>query len=164
MKQSALEEMIDVLTREVDLLSRLHSVLSDQQAALVEGDVEAIRRTVEAQMDVLKYVAALEERRQSAIRALRESPDGEAVRLEAVISDAPESQAARLREIRASLREILEGIGDVNKHNNMLISQSLSYIDSTLRMIAGEEESSKVYTADGRIKGMTGRIGIDDRI
>lgn len=164
MDQRALEDMIDVLTREVDLLGRLHSVLQDQQAALVKGDVEAIRLSVEAQIEVLKTVAQLEERRKSAIRALEGSSDGEAVKLETLIADAPDSEASKLREIRTSLMEILEGIGNVNRHNNMLIGQSLSYIDSTLRMIAGEEESSKVYTADGRIKGTTGRIGIDNKV
>ena len=49
-------------------------------------------------------------------------------------------------------------------HNNMLISQSLSYIDRTLKMIAGEDPTSKVYTSTGELKCRTGRIAMDRKI
>ena len=165
MEANGFQRLIEILGEEVDLLRRLHSTLENEQQGLVNGDVESIQKYVESQISILSDVSRLEDERMATLRPL--GPPGEesqASKLEMLIEGAPEQEAQSLQEIRASLREVLEGIGSVNKHNGMLISQSLSYIDRTLKMIAGEDSSSTVYTAEGRVTSRIGQIAVDRKI
>jgi flagellar biosynthesis/type III secretory pathway chaperone len=165
MREPELNELIEILSAEIGLLTSLSSIVTEEQNALVEGDVEGIRSTVEAQMSVLQDIAALEARRNRVLGDLG-GPEGDAgdVKLGTLIEKVSGEKAERLREIRSALRSILEAIGTVNRNNGMLINQSLSYIDKTLKMIAGEDASSKVYTADGEVKCRTGQISLNGKI
>jgi flagellar biosynthesis/type III secretory pathway chaperone len=160
-----LRELTDILDGEVELLQKLHTILSEQQAALVKGDVEAIRRNVEGEIKTLNQIGRLEERREATFEALRKTgDDGKITRLQNLIEEVGGQDSSRLRKIRTSLQETLIAIGKVNKHNGMLINQSLSYIDRTLRMIAGEDDTSKVYTPEGEVKCRTGQIVVNRKI
>jgi flagellar biosynthesis/type III secretory pathway chaperone len=165
MEDLEITDLIGILNDEVGLLRRLHSILDQQQGALVTGDVDAIHHRVEDQMSVLKAIAPLEERRREALRRLGDARGGAGFpHLESLIEHAPGAQAEKMREIRSSLREILDAIGTVNRHNGMLINQSLSYIDQVLKLVAGEDGTSTVYTPDGEVKSMTGQIVVDRTI
>ena len=63
-----------------------------------------------------------------------------------------------LGDLREALREVIEAIGRVNRQNDTLIRQSLSYIDRTLKLVAGEDAASTVYTLNGEVKCPTGQI------
>jgi flagella synthesis protein FlgN len=162
MEDLDITELIEILASEVDLLRTLNSHLDDEQGALTAGDVDAIHSKVEDQVSVLKRIATLEERRQEVLRRAVPSGGGsELPKLRVLIERAPREQAQELQEIRASLRETLDAIGKTNRHNGMLINQSLSYIDQVLTLIAGEDENSTVYTPDGEVKSVTGQISVD---
>jgi flagellar biosynthesis/type III secretory pathway chaperone len=120
---------------------------------------------VESQILILSDVSRLEDERLAALTPLGlPGEESQGTRLETLIKEAPEREAQGLREVGASLRAVLEAIGSVNNHNGMLINQSLSYIDRTLKMIAGEDSSSTVYTSEGRVKSRTGQIAVDRKI
>jgi flagellar biosynthesis/type III secretory pathway chaperone len=164
MESRTVEDLTDILETEIELLRRLHALLAEEQAALVRGDVEKIRETVEGQIGVLSEISGLEDKRLSALAVL--SPNGaspEETKLQRIIEAAPQ-YAARLTSVRNALREVLEAIGAINGHNGMLINQSLSYIDRTLKSIAGEDPSSKVYTDRGELRCRTGRIAVDREV
>jgi flagellar biosynthesis/type III secretory pathway chaperone len=161
MEEKALEQLIAILGAETDLLRRLHSLLAAQQDALVKGNIEEIKQSVEGQIATLSRIAELERDRVSALGPIRS--DEEDITLSHLIEVAPE-YGERLREVRRALRDVLEAIGKVNKHNGMLINQSLSYIGKTLRTIAGEDTSSTVYTSDGDVSCPTGRLAVDRKI
>jgi len=164
MEDEPLEQLIAILGEETDLLQELRDVLAAQQQALVRGDVEEIKRSVEGQIATLSRVAKLERERISALEAVRSGEeDHQDLTLSHLIEAAPE-HGERLREVRAALKDVLEAIGKVNKHNGMLINQSLSYIGKTLRTIAGEDTASTVYTSDGEVSCPTGRLAVDRKI
>jgi flagellar biosynthesis/type III secretory pathway chaperone len=157
--------LIDALRDEVELLDKLHSVLCEQRSALAGGDTQQIRRTVEQQIAILKRVGALETKRQALLAGMTDlTGDGKLPSLSILIEHAAEADARHLRQTRDSLCRVVEGIGNVNRQNDMLIRQSLSYIDRMLRMIAGEDDSSRVYTVDGEVTCPTGRIVVDRKI
>lgn len=165
MEEEALEQLIAILGRETDLLQELHTLLAAQQEALVRNDVEDIKQSVEGQISTLSKIAQLERERISLLGAVQFGADGDKqdVTLSNLIEVAPE-HGERLREVRTALKDVLDAIGTLNKHNGMLINQSLSYIGKTLRMIAGEDTSSTVYTSDGDLTCPTGRLAVDRKI
>jgi len=154
--------IVDILGREVDLLRKLHSALAEEQDALVRGDVEGIKERVEGQIEVVKGLADLEEERKAAFRALcPDEPPGSEIKLEEIIGLADEEQAGRLSDMRSVMREVLTSLGRVNRQNDVLIRQSMAYVDRMLRAIAGESANSEVYDARGEVKCATGRVAVD---
>jgi flagellar biosynthesis/type III secretory pathway chaperone len=159
-----LRRLGEILSREVELLRDLQKVLGEERDVLVCGDVEAIRRSVEDQIRILEEIGRLEAERGEAVKRLNAAADGvELASLGDVIEAAPEGEAGSLKEARAALRQVLDAIGTVNRHNGMLIKQSLSYIDRTLKLVAGEDPASATYTHDGEIKCMAENKLIDHK-
>jgi len=160
-----LSKLVDILTGEVDLLRKLYFALKDEQDALVRGDVEGITDRVEGQIGIIKDLAVLEEERRAAFRAMcpEEPPDAE-IKLNTIIDLAGGEQAEHLETMRSSMRDVLKSLGEVNRQNDVLIRQSLSYVDRTLRALAGENAGSEVYNASGTLKGATGQIAVDREV
>jgi flagellar biosynthesis/type III secretory pathway chaperone len=157
-----LAKVVDILTVEVDLLRKLYCALEEEQKALVRGDVEAVKERVEGQIGFITDLAGLEEERKAAFETL--SPGGapgSEIRLEAIIELAGGAEAERLEAVRSSMREVLKSLGEVNRQNDVLIRQSLSYVNRTLRALAGENAGSEVYDANGGLKSATGQIAVD---
>lgn len=164
MEEEALERLIAILGKEIGLLKELNTILASQQNALVRGNAEEIKESVEGQITILSEISDLERERMTVLEAIpSETGDNEDMTLSRLIEAAPQ-HGERLREVRAALKEVLEAIGTLNKHNGMLINQSLSYIGKTLRMIAGEDTASTVYTSDGDLTCPTGRLAVDRKI
>lgn len=162
MQSQDLSKLVDILSGEVDLLRKLHSALKDEQDALVRGDDGGIGDTVQVQIGVIKDLVALEEERRAAFRAMcpGEARDSE-IKLDTIIGLAGGAQAEHLETMRTSMRGVLKSLGEVNRQNDVLIRQSLSYVDRTLRALAGENAGSEVYNASGALNGATGQIAVD---
>lgn len=164
MEEEALDQLIAILGKETGLLQDLQTRLAAQQDALVRGKVEEIKQSVEGQIATLSEISNLERERITLLGAVQSGTDDEEdLTLSHLIEAAPR-HGERLREVRAALKDVLEAIGTLNKHNGMLINQSLSYIGKTLRTIAGEDTSSTVYTPDGDVTCPTGRLAVDRKI
>jgi flagellar biosynthesis/type III secretory pathway chaperone len=164
LRSQDLSKVVDILSGEVELLMELHSALKNEQAALVRGDTEGIRDRVEAQIGIIKELAALEEERRAAFRVMcpEEAADRD-VKLDTIIGLAGGEQAEHLENMKSSMSKVLKSLGEVNRQNDVLIRQSLSYIDRTLRALAGEKAGSEVYNASGALKAATGQIAVDRR-
>jgi flagellar biosynthesis/type III secretory pathway chaperone len=160
-----LRKVIATLAKEVDLLWKLCSVLEAEQTSLVRGDVGNLKGSVESQISLMKEIAALEDERLSLVGPEAQGDlDAKPLKLEALIEAAPADEAASLGSVRAALREVVEALGRVNTHNNLLIRQSLAYIDKTLKMAAGEDTASAVYTSNGDVTCPTGQIVLNRKI
>jgi len=163
MEKRDLQALTVVLTTEVDLLERLLATLREEQGILVEGKAEKIKQTVENQINLVSKLAAVERERQAVLTNLnRDGRYGKDVKMDLLVEAAGED-APELRSLRATLREVLETLGAVNKRNGMLIRQSLSYIDRTIRLIAGEDGSAKQYTSNGNLRSVVGSVAVDHK-
>jgi flagellar biosynthesis/type III secretory pathway chaperone len=163
MKNRQLEEFIGILNEELDLLSHLHSILTEQQDALIEGSAEKIKEKVESQISAVTQIAELEERRKSILREIVPADDTHD-NLDTVLGIASGDQAERLSQTAVYLREALESLGLVNRRNGMLIRQSMSYIDKTIKLVAGADSAGETYTPEGAIQSTTRQIALDSEI
>lgn len=162
MHSQDLSKLVDILSGEVDLLRNLYYALKEEQDALVRGDAEGIKDRVEGQIGIIKELAALEDERKAAFRAMcPEEPTDSDINFDTVLGLAGGEQAEHLERMRSSMREVLKSLGEVNRQNDVLIRQSLSYVDRTLRALAGETAGSEVYNASGALQSATGQIAVD---
>ncbi|HVP58685.1 MAG TPA: flagellar protein FlgN [bacterium] len=157
-----LRKVIATLAKEVDLLWKLCGLLEGEQKALVQNNVDDLKASVEAQIALMKEIGALEDERQGLVRSTTGAgPDTKPVKLDTLIEAAPAEEAASLGTVQAALREVVVALGRVNTHNNLLIRQSLAYIEKALKLAAGEDTASAVYTPNGDLKCATGQIVVD---
>lgn len=164
MESAHLNELVEILNQEVDLLLRLHSTLCAQQQALVEDRVDRVTSSVEEQIEILNLIGQIEERRRSILASYSGEDEVENIKIDNLIDSAPDHLASRLSAIKKALKEVIDAIGKVNTQNGMLINQSLSYINNTIRLVAGEDQGSAVYTQDGDLTCATGHIAINRTI
>ncbi len=164
MEIARLNDLVTILNEEVDLLARLHSTLLAQQQALVDGDVEQVTATVEEQIEILRAIGAIEEKRTAILASENHEGDVTKLKLDHLIDAAPDYLASELSRTKQALKNVLDAIGRVNTQNGMLINQSLAYIDNTIKLVAGEDRTSAVYTPQGDVKRTTGHIVINRTI
>ncbi len=161
---SQIGEVADIMENIIDLLKALYVILTEQQDALVKGDVEKITQKANDQIEIIRKISEIERRRKSLLRSISaESGRTSDIEFTELLEIAGEAYRARLENISSAMKEVLQALGRVNRQNSMLIRQSLSYIDRTLKMIAGEDGLSKVYTESGAVKSQTGRLAIDSK-
>jgi flagellar biosynthesis/type III secretory pathway chaperone len=164
MDRHGLETLAAVLAREADLLERLLAVLSGEQDILVAGDVARVKDAVEKQIELVKEFAAAERERQALLDGLnRDGRYGRPISMNRLIEEAGE-KAPVLRDQRKALLDVLEKIGTVNRRNGLLIRQSLSYIDRTIRLIAGDDGSAQQYTSSGDVRAFAGNVAVDHKV
>lgn len=160
METSGLLRLVEILGRETELLESLHEVLKLQQQGLVNCDVQMISDNVSRQIEILRQIEAIEVER-SKIVALTDRDDQEGVKLETLIASAPDHISKKLSALRDSLKQVVSEIRKVNEQNQVLIRQSVSYVQRMLAEIAGEENPCG-YGADGKV-GLRMREMVIDR-
>ena len=163
MRSARLDEFIDILNSELDLLSRLHAVLAEQQDALVAGRIDDLSAGVEQQIGIVSEMAQLEERREAVMVGLAQT-GGDGPELETILGVASQDQATRINSVVERLKDALESLGTVNKRNAMLIRQSMSYIDSTVKLLATGGAPAETYTPEGGIECPTREVALNKRI
>ncbi len=162
MESSQLLKLVEILGQETELLQNLYEVLKLQQDGLVRCDIKAITDNVSKQIEILKKIEGIEVERNKILSSLGQDADG-GIKFEALIEYAPDYISRRLASLRETLREVVSQIRKVNEQNQVLIRQSLSYVQGMLREIAGEDDACG-YGVDGKVGTKMRQIVIDRRV
>lgn len=162
MESSDLLRLVEVLGHEAELLEALYEVLKRQQDGLVESDIKMISDNVSRQIDILKEIESIEMERNNILSAIGKEV-GAGIGLESLIESAPDYISRRLASLREGLREVVSQIRKVNEQNQLLIRQSLSYVQTMLKEIAGEDDACG-YGADGKVGVKIREMVIDRRV
>ncbi len=146
-------QLTDVIRHEVSTFEALLDALSAQQEALVTHDLTAIEASVSRQREAAERAGQLEAVRTALVkkisRAMAEDPASLTLRRLIARLEGPE--ADRLREMRESLVGLHEKIQRANRHNALLIRQSMRYVDRSLEALTGSGPSTGVYGKSGTV-------------
>ncbi len=155
MKDEFVAELATVVNDEVRVFHRLLDVLREEQRAIVEDDIEAIERCVEAQQEVGVMAHQLEAKRQRVVGRLAQQLDMDAdnvslIRLVEVLGGTRGEELAQMRE---KLLELNGKIRSVSANNAFLIRQSLRYTERCLDIITGQSAAQRgVYGQFGKVR------------
>ena len=146
--------LIDIIDKEVNTFEQLLDTLQYQQRALVTHAVDEVEAAVGKQVALSDQTSILEKARVLVVAELAEtlSVDPKSLTISRMIEFLPSSQAEQLVTMRASLGEIQEKILNTNRHNTQLIKQSLKYVDKTMQILSGGEDSSGAYAQSGKVE------------
>ncbi len=165
--EAMIVELIEVIQKEVCAFQRLVELLEVEQQALVRHEVAAIETVLAEKHETVVEAAVLEEERIRIVERLSDAlqEDPASLTLKRLIERVGGPQSERLGEMRETLIALQEKIQMVNRHNTLLIKQSMKYVDKSLRILTGGEGSGGVYVQSGKIEnGPSPDQGVVDQV
>jgi flagellar biosynthesis/type III secretory pathway chaperone len=152
-----------ILARETDVHREMLAVAESKQAAIVQGDLEALEKSV---TDERRLVVRIEdeERKRLAVMPLVKSglgADDGVEKLADVIAMMPEPERGRMSEVRDELKVVLEACQLRTRHNAELLKASLEHVDAFLRSLSDATSKDATYKRNGKRSG--GGPGLIDR-
>ncbi|MFC1525845.1 flagella synthesis protein FlgN [Candidatus Latescibacterota bacterium] len=152
--KSLVVQLVEVVNEEVRVFQELLDHLHQEQAAIVNDDVETIEGVAAAKAELVETAKRLEGERQDLLQHLSESlnmaPGGvDLVRLIETVESHHGEELARMRE---TLLDLNQKIRDTNHNNGYLIRQSMRYTDRCLEILTGNPQDRGLYGKFGRAR------------
>jgi len=148
-------QLVDIIRREVDAFQSLLESLEHERDALVHHEIQALAAASAAQQALTAASAQLEAERVQVVKRLSAvlQEDADSLTLKRLIERVRGAHSDRLREMRETLIALQQKIRKANRHNAMLIKQSMKYVDKSLQILTGNGSASGgVYVQSGRLE------------
>lgn len=162
--EDIVEELIEIIAREIEAFNGLLQTLHDKQRAIVEGEIERLNATVEDESRIASETRTLEAERVERSRKLAEHLEMENLnpKLSELIDKVEKRYAQRLREQRDLLRSLVERIQTMNKNNQFLLNHSLNFIEKSMELLLTSNAPLNLYKKDGKVNSGPGAIKVLD--
>jgi hypothetical protein len=136
-----IDELITVLTKEVEAHRLLIAAASGMNAALRKGDLAAVQTAGRQYDECICRIQEMEEKRLELCDGICNRTDTAAghASLLAAIDAADPGCKNRLIDLRLQLREAVNDLSKVNYSNQVLCQESLVSIAKTFEMMATQE-------------------------
>jgi flagellar biosynthesis/type III secretory pathway chaperone len=153
-------ELIEIVQDEICTFQRLLDNMEREQRALVTNDVEELDSMVVEQQNLTAEAGRLEAERTKVVTSLSTmlGAEPDSVTLRRLVEQVQGPQSERLGEMRETLIDLQEKIRQTNRHNLLLIKQSMKYVDKTLHILAGGDGSEGLYAQSGKVENATSAI------
>jgi ABC-type phosphate transport system auxiliary subunit len=141
-------QLIEVINKEVLCLEKFLSFLSEEQKFLVENEIGFLRRSIEDQEETIWKARKLEETRIKLTDSLAEKlkiNKGD-VNISKLIELVEESYSTKLRELQSTLSTLYTKLERQRKKNEFLITQSMKYVDKSMKIFLGLEGRNPAYS------------------
>ena len=141
-----------LLEKEIATFRLLLESLEAEQQALVQHDINTLEEVVETQKALTLRAADQEKDRIRIIRQMASilQESSETLTLGRVIELVDAPQAEQLQELREELLALQENLRKANRHNSLLLRQSMKYVDKSLQILTGSGPSGNVYGRPGK--------------
>ncbi|RMF66786.1 MAG: flagellar protein FlgN [Calditrichaeota bacterium] len=148
------EQLIEVISREIEAFQRLLQTLHQKQRAIVEGEIGRLNEHVQTESKLANETKTLEAERLRRTRELAQSLSMEDLnpKLSQIIQKVEKKYAQRLAEQRELLRGLAQKIQNLNKNNQFLLDYSLKFIEENMRLLLSSNDQFTVYKKDGKLQ------------
>ena len=159
--------IIELLEKEIATMRLTLASLEAEQKALIENDIQGLDEAVETQKALTQRAATQDAARVKMIRQmasmLQEDPKTLTLRRLIDLADAPFSE--RLLALREEMIGLQDELRTVNRHNSVLIKQSMKYVDKSLHILTGGSPMGNRYAKSGKADATTAsRQGIVNQV
>ena len=160
------KNIIDIFTKEKDILSQLLAVSAQKKAHIIAGDVEKLGGILETETALSVEFGQLEENR-SALTAGLARRLGQGDGKLTLVQLAGLAEDVRVRDellaLREELTELLKKQKKLNRTNQELISRKNDYINVMLGALIQEEPLDNTYDSTGCVGGRYQSTGLFDQ-
>lgn len=152
--ETIIEELILIISNEIEAFNQLLKTLHEKQRAIVEGEIDRLKKHVQVESNIAQQTKSLEAERISRTKELAEmlALDNLNPRLSEIIEKVEEKYAQRLSEQRELLRSSVQKIQNLNKSNQFLLNYSLQFIEDSMRLLLSGNNKLTVYQKNGKVE------------
>lgn len=152
----------EVIAAQRDLYRSLLGIASQEQEAIVGGDVERLTSLVERKEELLDHLRALETERMTALVAIQTATgiDPDLATLSEVAAHLPSDLAAGLERAGRELRADAEALQEAHAVNARLLRNSRTLVDRWIHYLRSVLVGS-LYTNDGSAASIAGSRSLD---
>ena len=140
-----LASLTDTLGQEVSLYTDMLSLVERTQQALVNNNIDELSKLLDSKQMLISQAAKFEEGRQQQleqiIKLLKLDNEGQEVNLTTLIAQVPAEFAEQLTKIQQNLQSLVDKINQQNKQNEILIKDSLKFIDYSMELMTGGSDN-----------------------
>jgi hypothetical protein len=152
-----LDSLLKVLKAEISLYQSLHLILQKQRNAVVQCELKALKKTGDSKENLLLKLTKLEAQRTKVMARLAASlavpqPD---LTLKKIARLIHEPYTSELRNVRADLIAVLQGIQEANHDNLALFKHSHELMKGSLALLNKCILNNSVYYRSGKIQNTT---------
>lgn len=148
-----LEELLEAMAAERDACSRLLELGKGKKEQLVHNRVSELNLTVRAEAETVRKLKSAAKRRQEALKgiSLEQGSQGE-ISFEDVLALLPQGKREEAMRFKASFKQTVEELAELNVHNQRLIETQIQYTEFCLTMLTGGAQGLDTYENTGHVK------------
>lgn len=148
-----IEQLIAVLERSESIYQQLLPVFQKEKKAALSSDPEQLSSAVAEKEALLAQMRTLERQRQLLINKISTTwgVPVKAIRLSGLADKTQGTQAARLRRLNISLKELVQKIKRANEENRILIQHCLSIVHGAFGFLQHWMMPTDVYGSSGQV-------------
>ena len=129
--------MVECLKRETDCYIRLAGISTDQKELLIEGSVELLPENVRAEEKVVFALGPIIAERNALLSKMAKVLGLKTIDLTEAVRKAPLEAVEELKKAVMDLVRSAKRLEEINRGNEKLLNNALSYVDFTLKLVAG---------------------------
>ncbi len=144
-------ELIDILEKEISLYEESLDMVTLEKDAMGKYFLEGILDCQKSRMALNLQINELEEKR-SKLTGEMASDMGipfEALTLKDIIREARGYEKERLEQCSLTFNDLLETLSDALKDNKRIALSSLSFVDSSIKVLSGYNVDQPTYLSSG---------------
>ena len=147
-------KLIETINAEIRLFHELLKLLRQEQAAIVEDDLEGIDASVAQQHEIAAAAQLLEAERIQVVEELSnwfnmEQGNRNLGRLIGVLESKRGEELAHMRQ---TLLDLNQKIRATNENNAFLVRQSMRYTERCLDILSGQPGGQNIYGQFGKVR------------
>ncbi len=140
------EDLLEIMAKEHDLYRELKSIEEKKSKIITNNDVEALEAITKKEQGFVKTIVHLEEHRAEVIDGFcRVKGIRKVNTIDDILKVISKEEAKKLKNERDKLYAVTMEVKEVNQLNNMLINQSIDYINYTMEIARSLSEEDFGY-------------------
>jgi len=141
-----IDHLCSVLEEEIEVHKALLSLLLEERKFLTAANLEELDKNLKKQEKIFSQVDLLENQRLEILQVFLKEIYGdswETITVDELFSRLEDSD--RLTKLRLELKEKIRDIMKINRSNNFLIKNGLTFIEKNIETFFGSDEKEKLY-------------------
>jgi len=161
---AALDELAEILNRELEITNRLLDLAKDARAAVVAADPELLAAIVGEQEEWSAQMEVAEARRVQLVGGLASELGAEGEpRLRDIIARVPREAGLRLRNVGRRLKDAAAELRRRGEINGRLLAAAAEHVDGFFAVLARACRDAAGYRRDGQERGSQPAAVLDRR-
>ncbi len=148
-----IEELNQVVEKEITAFQGLLDALIEQQHSIIEGDAMSVSLSSEEVERMVSRTKQLESERKDKSMVISQHFDSEeSMTLSQIIEKVESEYAERLSELKQMFVALAEKVQTTNKRNRFLLENSLKFVDESLKILMQTQGKEMAYGRNGKME------------